>query len=433
VVKGKSSQGGVLISSVATSCAAIVVAFAAGFSSVAHLCGGVLAPGSMRAKLCSAAHVAPARSVASTPAAAAAKAPVPAATIAEQPLEAKEEAIDKTWMHTTNPGMGVKGFNWTQLSMSRVSNFPKGDVKHYTAEMIKEKGAFWLYHTTFARTIPAVVYGLGKQYSDRVSKMRFADIRREWGHQKVVVAFSDHPNFNRGVADPVYGRTVQHPDRVSMTFNEYLDMVENPHPDEHIAVQQSPSQDFSEWGLPSLPPQLEELVKYTLNARNFWAATPPKVSVLHYDWQDSVLLQLSGSKRFTIIDPARLNTAYPCVAYLQQLKRVAPGKFERVLTPRELDNFPLLNVTHPDLERHPLSKDAHVFQVTINEGDALLLPAYWYHQVESFAEPDHLNVAINYWFQGHSLATRLYRTMRENVFTNCTEKMPAGVPHPCRD
>ena len=35
--------------------------------------------------------------------------------------------------------------------------------------------------------------------------------------------------------------------------------------------------------------------------------------MLHYDWQDSVLLQISGSKRFTIIDPARMQTAYPCV------------------------------------------------------------------------------------------------------------------------
>ena len=58
------------------------------------------------------------------------------------------------------------------------------------------------------------------------------------------------------------------------------------------AVQQSPSRDFAEFGLPNLPPLLEDLVKYTLNARNFWAATPPKVSVMHYDWQDSVLLQV---------------------------------------------------------------------------------------------------------------------------------------------
>ena len=69
----------------------------------------------------------------------------------------------------------------------------------------------------------------------------------------------------------------------------------------------------------------------------------------------------------------------------------------------------------------------------IKAGDALVLPAYWYHQVESFADPGKLNVAVNFWFQGHSLATRLYRTLRENVFINCTEPVKPGVPHPCRD
>jgi len=329
--------------------------------------------------------------------------------------------------------MASEGWNWTQLAFSRAGNFPSGGIKRLSAEDVSSRGAMWVWHTTFARSIPAVVEGLGAEYAERVRHWKLADFRREWGPNKVVVAFSDDANFNHGKAHPVYGRTVNHPDRVTLTMAEYLDLLDKPHPGEHIAVQQSPSRDFAEFGLPALPPLLEELVKYTLNARNFWAATPPKVSVLHYDWQDSVLLQVAGTKKFTIIDPARLNTAYPCVAYLQQLKRVAPGEFEYVMTERELDNFPLLNVSHPDLERHPLAKEAHAFEVTVRAGEALLLPAYWYHQVESFAEPGSLNVAVNFWFQGHSLATRLYRTLRENLFINCTERATPGQPHPCRE
>ena len=118
---------------------------------------------------------------------------------------------------------------------------------------------------------------------------------------------------------------------------------------------------------------------------------------------------------------------------MMQLKRVAPGVFTQQMTSRELDNFPLVNVTHPDLRRHPLYRDSSVFTVEVKAGDALVLPAYWYHQVDSFAEPGHLNVAVNYWFQGHSLATRLYRTLRENVFINCTVPAKPGQLHPCRD
>ena len=72
-------------------------------------------------------------------------------------------------------------------------------------------------------------------------------------------------------------------------------------------------------------------------------------------------------------------------------------------------------------------------RLEVPEGAALLLPAYWHHQVESFAAPGQLNVAVNYWFQGHSLATRLYRTLRENVFINCSEPVKPGQLHPCRD
>ena len=51
--------------------------------------------------------------------------------------------------------MATEGWNWTQLSMSRANNFPRGDVKHITAEQVKEKGAMWVWHTTFSRSIPA--------------------------------------------------------------------------------------------------------------------------------------------------------------------------------------------------------------------------------------------------------------------------------------
>ena len=42
---------------------------------------------------------------------------------------------------------------------------------------------------------------------------------------------------------------------------------------------------------------------------------------------------------------------------------------------------------------------------TLEPGDALLLPAYWYHQVDSYAPPGRLNVAINYWFEAEPAST----------------------------
>ena len=47
-------------------------------------------------------------------------------------------------------------------------------------------------------------------------------------------------------------------------------------------------------------------------------------------------------------------------------------------------------------------------------GSALLVPAYWYHEVESAAtEPSALNVAINLWFETSSRVSLLHSVMRD--------------------
>ena len=71
------------------------------------------------------------------------------------------------WMYTTHPGMATEGWNWTQLSMSRAGNFPPGGVKRFDEQVVREKGEMWVWHTTFARSIPAVVQGLASEYSQR--------------------------------------------------------------------------------------------------------------------------------------------------------------------------------------------------------------------------------------------------------------------------
>ena len=57
-----------------------------------------------------------------------------------------------------------------------------------SAQGRREFGAFWVWHTTLARSIPAVVSGLGAEYSDRIKNWRLADYKREWGNNQVTVA-----------------------------------------------------------------------------------------------------------------------------------------------------------------------------------------------------------------------------------------------------
>ena len=276
------------------------------------------------------------------------------------------------WEFTTHPTMASDGFNWTQLSMGRVNNFRKGEdgepaVMQMGAHEVEQMGAFALFQKTYSRAVPAKITGLANQWSERISQWRLRDFREHWGEKTVQASFSPDKLFQRGhYVDDAVGRTLQMPPRYSMSFGDFLDHdAALKGSGEHVAVTQSPSRDLSEFNLPSLPPHLESLVGPTLNARNFWAASAPKVSVLHYDWQDSVLLQLSGRKRFTLIDPARMQAAYPAVMKQERLVRDAPGKYSRVGTSVEIDNFPLVNLTHPDLERHPLFNDAQMMTVEL--------------------------------------------------------------------
>ena len=105
--------------------------------------------------------------------------------------------------------------------------------------------------------------------------------------------------------------------------------------------------------------------------------------------QDSLMLQLSGTKRLTLIDPLQLRATYPIVQDAEYWQRVRPGSYHRrrpggrAYDMDRVAHFPLVNVTHPDLVRHPRFASVRPIVVTLEPGDALLLPVHWLHQVDS--------------------------------------------------
>jgi len=195
-----------------------------------------------------------------------------------------------------------------------------------------------------------------------------------------------------------------------MKVSDYVEMLPTFGVTEHFAVVQSEYTDLAKFdGLPSVPPLLKTLIKGEPAAKNLWMCTPPKLSLLHYDVEDSVLLQLRGSKTFTVIDPGPLHgiTAYPGFMRSTPLDRLGPGQYREngYEEPALTAHFPLVNLKSPNLELHPLFAHSRVMRIRVRAGDALLLPAYWYHQVESWNDErdqgDSLvNIAINYWFDG---------------------------------
>lgn len=265
----------------------------------------------------------------------------------------------------------------------------------------------WVWHTTFARSIPSVVKGLAAEYSD-IQHWKLEQYRERWGDHQVLAFFSDDHRIHRIIIDPVEGPLVKWPYRLSIPFAEYISLVQRNTPDEYVFVR-SPFNNFSELSLPLFPPKLENVVKHTLLKRNLWVQTQPTKTILHCDSADSVLLQISGYKRFTLVDSLQMNKVNLRPVQRLELKRISSGVFTRNVRRGQMrEIIPLVNVT--DI------RDTNIITIDLNPGDAILLPAYWYHEVDSFASPDTLNVAVNYFFRTHSLATRFYRTIVQNLF-----------------
>jgi len=178
------------------------------------------------------------------------------------------------WAWTTNSNMGTDGFNWTQLSFARAGNFRDGDIKRLTAEDVRERGALYVWHTTFARSIPALVSDLGKNYTAHFAGWTREDYRRAWGEKVVSASFAPTSQFQRGrLYSNAEGRRHQSLHRQQMPFVEFLDVLhqaETADPVvEHVTISQSSHRDLADFSLPDLPPLLEDLVKPTLQVCTF--------------------------------------------------------------------------------------------------------------------------------------------------------------------
>lgn len=313
----------------------------------------------------------------------------------------------------------------------------------------------------FTASAPLVVRGLGAEWAALLKGWERRDFVRHWGEQFVHVVYSPDDQYQGHHQAQEHEQREQHeqpqveptpsvvrdPPAEVMSFAEFATLLPpvggGSARTEHVAVQQSQVEALEAFaGLPSLADLRSKLRNVTTEPflaaasvrQNLWVSAPPTLSRLHFDSDDSILVQLAGSKRVALIDPAPMHglTAHPVVAPVASLLRDGVGEYRwrRRVDGSDDDsggvgsgedegqqyfaNFPLLNLRRPDAARHPLVRHAHIVSAELREGDALLLPAYWYHEVESAAtEPSALNVAINLWFETSSRVSLLHSVMRD--------------------
>lgn len=105
------------------------------------------------------------------------------------------------------------------------------------------------------------------------------------------------------------------------------------------------------------------------------------VTPAHFDESHNLACVVGGRRRFTLFPPDQAANLY-----------IGPLDFAPTPTPISLVDF-----RAPDLERFPRFREAmrHAIVVELEPGDALYLPSFWWHHVESVGV---LNVMVNYWW-----------------------------------
>ena len=149
---------------------------------------------------------------------------------------------------------------------------------------------------------------------------------------------------------------------------------------DRIAMQSAPVNDyFHTLG------QLNSLSLYSSSIEpRFWLGTEGKVNT-HYDDADNIACVVSGKRVFTLFPP-------------EQIKNLYIGSLENTPGGAAVS---LAKLDQPDFQQYPKLQYAlnHALQAELEPGDAIYIPALWWHHVEAKSK---LNMLINYW-QGGSI------------------------------
>jgi Cupin-like domain len=113
-----------------------------------------------------------------------------------------------------------------------------------------------------------------------------------------------------------------------------------------------------------------------------WLGNRSRIAA-HYDIANNLACAVAGQRRFTLFPPEQIGNLY-----------IGPLDFNMAGQPSSLVDF-----AAPDFERFPKFRaaleQAHVAE--LEPGDALYIPALWWHHVEAFGP---FNLLVNYWWPG---------------------------------
>jgi hypothetical protein len=165
--------------------------------------------------------------------------------------------------------------------------------------------------------------------------------------------------------------------QVSEGVRQLIELKAHPNPP-YVYIQSTPTPQHlprfaGENANPLLPQQI---------APRIWISNATRAQT-HNDHDHNIACVVAGRRRFTLFPPEQLTNLYI-------------GPHDRTPSGRAIS---LASLENPDFAAHPRFAEAlKTAQVAeLEPGDALYVPKYWWHHVQSLTA---FNVLINYWWGG---------------------------------
>ena len=135
---------------------------------------------------------------------------------------------------------------------------------------------------------------------------------------------------------------------------------------------------------------------------NLWMGHGDTSGKLHMDPYDNLLTVLRGVKHVTLYDPLANENLYE--GHMREAFLGRDPETGKVIRKRLGDSTAMVmspvDPKAPDLERYPRFANAKPYHCTVRPGDALFMPSFFWHEVDTEAdERTGTSLAVNAWFK----------------------------------
>jgi hypothetical protein len=188
--------------------------------------------------------------------------------------------------------------------------------------------------------------------------------------KRVEVSLSSDGHFNYNIAQDIQNSTAY--SLTKMAFEDAAKLIAYGSDSQYAYIAQQSMHQFPELApdicIPEwFPPEL---------IANMWFGRK-SVTPLHHDLDENFFAQIYGKKEFTIFPPTDTANVYPfpITAVRSHMSQVT--------------------LDAPDVDKYPRLRQATPLRFTLNPGELLFLPAFWWHHVRSLD----VSISLNFWWE----------------------------------